>query len=367
MKFVVLFVTALISAPVLYGFETTEMPELESLFRNTDPWLGGDAVYSLDISQFHENKVLWFFGDTLWGKIEDGKKVWDAIPNNSLALMDRKNKTAEFFPEGENFFALPEWLENKDLWGPWPFAPFIYDNKVYCFLMVIDPEEFSKASGNWLADVYLAEISNPYENVREWSAKYMPIPHLPIRYDNNSYLWTATDVYVENGTCYIYGLRQDNVDGGVLRHLVIARTRDVKGGWDFYDGRGWSREPCIVEGGPSDLSTEFSVDYFIPYKEYMMIYHNDQASDRLLRSSVICRWSDSPLGPWSEPQLLYTPPEVVEHEEWKAYAIKGHYPYLSDNEKDVVVSYVLRSETEEETLSDPELYVPYFVKMTFMS
>lgn len=351
-----LSVSVLASAPVFYDFEATKMPELESLFRNKEPWLGGDGVYSLDISRFHPNKILWFFGDTLYGKIEEGKKVWESIPNNSLALMDRENGTIEFCAYG----LFKQRIENESLWGPWPFAPFIFDDRIYCFLMVIDPEEFWKENGEWLADIYLAEIQNPESDISEWRVEYIPLD-FPVKY-GSSYLWVATDVYVEGDTCYIYGLRQDE---GLLRHLVIARTEDLRGSWEFYDGKVWSAEPCIVEGGPNDLSTEFSVDYFSPYKKYMMVYQNDQAKDRILKSSVLCRWSDSPLGPWSEPQLLYSPPEVVENENRWAYAIKAHYPHLSEDKMSIVVSYVVRSYSEEETLSSPELYVPYFVKITF--
>ncbi|MFB0500943.1 MAG: dockerin type I domain-containing protein, partial [Candidatus Bathyarchaeia archaeon] len=50
-----------------------------------------------------------------------------------------------------------------------------------------------------------------------------------------------------------------------------------------------------------------------------------------------------------------------------AYAIKGHYSYLSRTDREVVVSYVVRSYNEDETLSNPTLYCPYFVKLVFQT
>ena len=350
----------------------SKMPELESFFRYKEPWLGSDAAYSLNISEFHPNTILWTFGDTLWGRIENETKVWN-MTNNSIALYDFENETIGFYhDEPKNVFEIAEWVEGGWLWGPWALAPFFQNGKIYWFLMVIDFAGWTYPIGDWLADIYLAEVDNPEDNPESWNINYYPIDFLPAKYENHSFLWLATDVYIENNTCYMYGVRQEQVyEGGnqmIIRHYVVARTQENItnfNSWEFYDGENWTSTPQIVENGPSDLSTEYSVDYLPPFDKYLLIYQNDQAEDRLLRSSIWGRWADTPIGPWSEPQLLYTPPELDWNESYYAYAIKAHYPYLSKTDKEVVASYVLRSYNEEETLSNPILYCPYFVKLTF--
>jgi len=331
----------------------SKMPELESFFRYKEPWLGSDGAWSINISEFHPNTILWTFGDTLWGRIENGKKVWN-MTNNSVALHNLENGTIEFYnSEQKNIFEIADWLEGEELFGPWPFAPFIQNGKIYWFPMVINLTGWN-TGGDWLADIYLAEVDNPEDNPDDWNVNYYPIDFLPVKYPPHSFLWLATDVYVENDTYYMYGVR----DG----RYVVARTRENVtnfDAWEFYDGENWTSTPQIVKNGPSDLSTEYSVDYLPPFDKYLLVYQ------KFLQSSIWGRWSDTPIGPWSEPQLLYTPPELDWNPNYWAYAIKGHYPYLSNTAKEVVVSYVIRSWNEDETLSNPILYCPYFVKLTF--
>jgi hypothetical protein len=352
----------------------TKTPELERLFRYQEPWLGADAAYSLDISEFHPNTILWTFGDTLWGTIEDDTKVWTSMLNNSIALHDYENESIEFYPgEPKNFFHRAEWLEDDQLWGPWAFAPFIQNGNIYWFLMVIDLEGWP--DGGWLADIYLAEVDNPKDDPKSWDINYYPIDFLPVECENHSFLWLATDIYVENSTYYMYGVRQEQIydregEETTVRCFVVAKTQENItdfDSWKFYDGENWISTPQIVENGPNDLSTEYSVDYFLPSNKYLLIYQNDQAEDRLLSSSIWGRWADTPIGPWEEPQILYTPPELDWNENYWAYAMKAHYSYLSKTENELVVSYVLRSYIEDETLSNPMLYCPYFVKLVFLS
>jgi hypothetical protein len=82
------------------------------------------------------------------------------------------------------------------------------------------------------------------------------------------------------------------------------------------------------------------------YDKYLL-YGNDQREwrnkelfkeNRLLKSSIWGRWADTPIGPWGEPRLLYTPLELDWNENYWAYAMKAHYPYLSKVENEVVVS-----------------------------
>lgn len=351
----------------------TKMVELESLFRDQEPWLGSDGAYSLDISEFHPNTILWTFGDTLWGTIENDTKAWTSMPNNSIALHDHENETIEFYLEAKNVFQLAEWVEGDMLWGPWPFAPFVQDGRIYWFLEVLDFVGFTDPLGNWLADVYLAEVDNPEDSPESWNINYYPIDFLPAKYENHSFLWLASDVLVEDSTYYMYGVRQEQVydeEGkqGIIRHFVVARTQENVtnfDSWEFYDGENWMSTPQAVKNGPGDLSTEYSVDYLPPFDKYLLIYQNDQAEDGLLKSSIWARWADTPVGPWGEPQILYTPPELDWNENYWAYAMKAHYPYFSKAENEVVVSYIVRSYVEDETLSDPMLYCPYFVKLVF--
>jgi hypothetical protein len=207
----------------------SKMPELESFFRYEEPWLGSDAAYSLDISKFHPNMILWTFGDTFWGTIENDTKVWTSVTSNSVALHNLENETIEFYlGNSKNVFQLAKWVECDHPGGPWAFAPFIQNGKIYWFLMALDRDGWMNGT-DWLADIYLAEVVNPEDDPENWNINYYPIDFLPVEYENYSYLWLATDIYVEDNTYYMYGVREEQVydeegEKKIIRHFVVARA-----------------------------------------------------------------------------------------------------------------------------------------------
>jgi hypothetical protein len=75
----------------------------------------------------------------------------------------------------------------------------------------------------------LAEVVNPEDDPENWNINYYPIDFLPVEYENYSYLWLATDIYVEDNTYYMYGVREEQVydeegEKKIIRHFVVARA-----------------------------------------------------------------------------------------------------------------------------------------------
>jgi len=74
------------------------------------------------------------------------------MTNNSVALHNLENETIKFYDEEQkNIFEISEWLEGDELFGPWPFAPFVQNGKIYSFPMVINLTGWT--GGDWLADI----------------------------------------------------------------------------------------------------------------------------------------------------------------------------------------------------------------------
>jgi hypothetical protein len=223
-------------------------------------------------------------------------------------LYNLENETIEFYyEEPKNLFEMAEWVEADSPWGPWAFAPFIQNGKIYWFLLAIDLVGWTEPPEDWLADIYLAEVDNPEDNPQGWNVNYYPIDFLPVEYENHSFLWLATDVYVEDNTYYMYGML--DVRDKLLEtkgHFVVARAHENItdfDSWEFYDGENWTSNPQIVKGGPNDLSTEYSVHYLPPFDKYLLVYQSFQAEDRLSKYSIWGRGADAPIGPWGKPQV----------------------------------------------------------------
>jgi hypothetical protein len=56
-------------------------PELTAKFRGTRGWVGGDGAYSCPLGSA---RILWLFGDTPVGAVENGRRRMDAFIHNSI-------------------------------------------------------------------------------------------------------------------------------------------------------------------------------------------------------------------------------------------------------------------------------------------
>ena len=59
------------------------LPQYEALFDRQTGWTGADGAYSVPLSN---NLVLWLFGDTWVGDIQNNAHVNATIVNNTVAL-----------------------------------------------------------------------------------------------------------------------------------------------------------------------------------------------------------------------------------------------------------------------------------------
>ena len=86
------------------------------------------------------------------------------------------------------------------------------------------------------------------------------------------------------------------------------------------------------------------------------------SAPRVSMARIVGRFADAPQGPWSEPVLLYTSPEMKADRKLFSYAGKAH-PQLS-GENELVVSYCVNSFDFARVVNDPTLYWPRFVRVT---
>src|SRR5579875_2203213 len=133
-------------------------PEWEAKFAGEKGWIGGDGLYS---TLLHSQRVLWWFGDTLWGKVQEGRRDAAAMVNNTIAIQNGRRADAPIcFVAGRNqegkatAFFIP--ADGKGWF--WPQAAVWVDGQLFVFLAQIDktgdPGVFGfRQIGQWLAKV----------------------------------------------------------------------------------------------------------------------------------------------------------------------------------------------------------------------
>src|SRR4029078_2570578 len=93
-------------------------------------------------------------------------------------------------------------------------------------------------------------------------------------------------------------------------------------------------------------------------KQYALVYTEHGLSER-----IVGRFSPSPIGPWSEPVVLFKCPEMKQKKGVFTYAGKAH-PHLAANENELVISYVVNAFELAPVTNDAELDWRRFVRLS---
>jgi hypothetical protein len=332
---------------------------LNAKFRQTDGWLGADGSFSVRTS---DKRTLWLFSDTWVGSVRDGKRKPTTMVNNTIGVQDghgpdakvafhiqkdEKGKHVAFFtpPDGKGWF--------------WLFAGHHADGKLHVFLPRMDKSGTGGAFGFKGIDVWLGTVSNPGDEPTKWKITYAKMPFADVTGEKQRFAF-GTSVLTVGDHAYVYGYEETPAKPFPTRKLLVARVPKGKlsdfGTWRFYANGEWKKDVKDATASAGGLGAEFSASYVPGLKQYALVYTENGLSDR-----VVGRFAPSPEGPWGDPVLLYTCPEMKQDKKNFTYAGKAH-PHLA-GEKELVVSYAVNSFELGPVINNAELYWPTFVRV----
>ncbi len=343
-------------------FIVKPLPEFEEHFNRTQGWTGADGVYSV---QLRDSLVVWLFGDTWIGEVNNSRHENATMIANSIALQTGAQSDSvrfEFYwktPKGENHqpFISPKTGEGKF----WFFDGYMNHNILYLFLMQIERTGSSsifdfRINGNWIA-----VIDNPFDSPAEWNFQQFEIPWADFKKTERLYFGSA---FLEHdGLLYIYGVKEKESGYRLNKTMVVARVnlQDIVHfeKWEFLSAEGWKENADQLAELFGGFSTEYTVHYQTYLNRYVVTYTENGMS-----KNILLRFSKSPIGPWSDPVLVYQCPEVDWSENYFCYAAKAH-PHLSQDENQIVISYVCNSLSFGEMAEDTRIYRPRFISVEF--
>lgn len=336
-------------------------PDLDKLFRRTDGWIGADGAFSVPLP---EKRTLWLFSDTWVGSIRDGKRKPETMVNNTVGVQegsgadakitfaiqkgdDGKHKAIFVPPDGKGWF--------------WLFAGHHADGKLHVFLPRQEKTGAGGAFGFRGIDVWLGTVSNPADEPTKWKVGYAKVPFADLRAEPRRSFGAA--VLAAGDHAYVYGCEEKPGKPGVARRLLVARAPVNKladfDSWRFLGEKGeWKADAKEAVARADGLGSELSVSYLPGPKKYALVYTQNGLSDR-----IVGRFAESPEGPWGEPVLLYTCPEMKKDKKVFSYAAKAH-PHLAADGNELVISYAVNSFDLAPVINDAELYWPRFVRVS---
>jgi hypothetical protein len=332
--------------------------DLDRKFRRTEGWLGADGAFSVRLS---DTRALWLFSDTWIGTIQGGKRKPEAMVNNTIGVQEGNGANAKIT------YAIQKGADGKykAIFAPpdgkgwfWLFAGHFADGKLHVFLPRMEKTDAKGAFGFRGIDVWLGTVSNATDEPTKWKIEYAKVPFADLTGETKRSFGAA--VYRDEKHVYIYGQETKPGKPFASNKLLVARAPVDKladfDAWRFYANGEWKADVKDATPQVGGLGSELSVVYVAGLKKYALVYSENGLSDR-----IVGRFASSPEGPWSEPVLLYTCPEMKKDKKVFTYAAKAHAHLAGENE--LVVSYAVNSFDLAPVMNNADLYWPTFVRV----
>ena len=339
-------------------FSSAAAPDWDQRFQRTNGWIGADGNYSIQVAP---ERILWFFSDTLVGRIENGRRVDTKMINNSVGVQTTMpdGPSIEFF-HGTNTKGEPAaiFIPDVPLNWYWLLGGVCIEGRVHLFLW-----EFTKSTdpgvfGFRNVGVTHAEIENPQDSPTEWKVTRRTLPFTEVSTVQQVLFGSAVMQHGE--FVYIYGVQETPQVKFSPRHMLVARVPVAQLGdhsrWEFRTASGWSKDFHEATSQSSGISSECSVSYLPTLQQFVTISHGD-----LLSPKITARFAEHPWGPWSPAQDVWTCPEPAAKKGYFAYSGKAH-PELSVGDE-MILTYAVNSFQFADLFSDPSLYWPRFVRV----
>lgn len=338
------------------------LPAYEALFTRSQGWIGADAIYSVALTP---DQTMWLFGDTFWGRIENGRRRDALLVNNTVAVQTGRSPPnadiAFYIGRQENGEPAAVIRPTDGRGWFWIYDGIRTGSGLYLFLVQIERSKDPSVFGFSLIGNWLGHIANPQDSPGHWQITQRRLPWTTGSGKNPILFGSA--LLPVGRDLYIYGARDSVIGGRLQKDMLVARVpieqlADFRL-WRFYAGDHWAESIEDAAAACDDLANEYSVSYLPGLKKYVLVY-----SEGGLSPNILARVAAGPTGPWSKPIWLYRCPEAQWDNRIFCYAGKGH-PEISTAPGELIVTYVSNATELEMLEADARLYRPRFIRVRF--
>lgn len=332
-----------------------EMATMTPVFGEKKGWLGADGASSIDLK---DGRVLWLFGDTFVGKMNDagGCEEGTKMVNNTLGVQTLPREDQK---EGSGVLVY-HWPVRDGVAASWAASPAAKregiehwmwptgggmligegDGRrlVLFFMMMRRRENTGDSVWNFQQHgVATVTVMNPGTPVTEWRTEVRALRDYEAEIDAAAekgegkgegqrvrlITWgpTVIDDPDDATRALVYGVDVSDVH---RKRLMLARapraTLTKYETWEFRTNDGWSKKEADAATIADGLVDEFSVN---PVKlksggRLMLTQIEPNMGKR-----VQVRFAERPEGPWSERRDVYTCPEPEQNSLF-VYSAKAH-------------------------------------------
>jgi hypothetical protein len=364
---------------VLSG-EGEAWPEADALFDRDPHWLGSDGGFSVPLS---EDRFVLLFGDSLIDPDGKGEREGSVFVSNVVAEMQGANPEQASFSvhwqppeesgeEEQGVVGNPTEDDDQGETGKhhaffpddgnvkyWPTGGILLNGSLLVFShQVLSGDDQWSFSSNGYG---VFEISNPHAEIQAWEPEKI---HASTVFDGNVTLGLSL---VERGPYLLaYGVHSyENEDGRTSHDPVLARwtLEDVQEGrledpdWYRPSNDDWIPQKELSQA-PDPLIAPGTPDYTVHYDDELDTWVHIQATG-FGSTSIEARTAPAPTGPFSDPTVIYEPPEN-KNSDLFTYSALAH-PSIEGS--DLVLTYSVNAFQDATNESKQRGYTPHFVNV----
>lgn len=358
-------------------YETRPAPEWDNLFDRKEGWTGSDGIYSIPLNGYdapYDNaagKHLIVFSDTFIGDVDtNDRRLNTVMINNSLSLL--QSNTPD--PDDIQFFwrkdsvgkAQTVFVPNTPNSNPgdwyWLMDGISINDTIYLFALRLNSTsgglgfeingvtllKFMMDEQNFISDVQQFDtpffLKNESEN---WEIvlgqAIMPMTSVSGNPNPDGYI-------------YVYGPKSASSGKELVAARVLPEEIENFGQWQFWDGTDWGNKIENCASLTNGISQEFSLTPIWDNK-FLLVYQ--------MGNNVAIRIGESPTGPFSIFNSIYSCPEINIDSDIFVYNAKAH-PSLSNN-NELLISYNVNTFNFWDHFNNADIYRPRFIYLKMVN
>ncbi len=324
------------------------------------PWQGADAAYSIPLQ---DGRVVWIFGDTLYGDKREVSGNEPRMVHNSLGISTCRNGkwNIEYSIKrnengGFDSFFKPQ---RNDGTYYWALDGVEYNHELWITLLCVrnKPNSDAFALGFEVCGTDIAHVTGINNDPQRWNIAYSPLV------DESLHANPSASALIEGDYVYIFTLYEKGNRPQILTRIPLRGLGNPKknlqylgndGKW--HDGLEPDKAKVIMEKGASEMS----VRYHPELKKWVAVMVDPQ----IFSDKVIFRTAPNMTGPWTSGNVIYQIPILQKSnpnydKDTFCYAGKEHPEFEKTGE--LLFTYVCNSMKPKKLETELNVYFPQVV------
>jgi len=339
----------------LFLLSTVALPSYECTpeFPLAEGWLGADAAYSIPLP---DGRVIWTFGDTLYGDKRVVDEGYPRMVHNSLGISTCKDGVwnIEYAIKNNENGKPTSFFEPKNpLTYYWALDGVYHNNSLWITLLCLEADP-AGGLGFKTCGSDIAKVSNLDQDAQKWTVDYYPLAA------NGTQAYPSASTVIEGDYLYIFALDELQDRPMILTRVHLDKLEQIQENLEYLAADGaWKKGLVAADAKPlmQPGSSEVSVRYHEDLGVWIMI----MVGAEFMSNHVVARTAKSLEGPWSEERVIYYFPEMQfsyakYDKDTFCYAAKEHPEFAVKGS--LLITYTCNTFVADKLATNYDIYFP---------